>query len=160
MQRPSDFGRGDAALGALIFELSEFERGQPGFVCTAFDVTQAGLRVGIGELTVDLPLASTRERLRELVAPQGRRVCAPHRGALPDIDSHGPHDDWVELLRDLAFGPEDLASTGTGALLGASTDGRSAVVSLRTKRGDRAFGYAFDGTYPAAVALDFATDDA
>ncbi|WP_147391630.1 hypothetical protein [Galactobacter valiniphilus] len=145
-------------LGTLLFELSELERGQERFVCTAFSVREGAVVLSAAGREVTVPLGATRGELHRLLTEAGIALDPPHEGELPPIEAGGPHLDWVELLRDLASGPDDLASTGTGLLLSASTDGSSALVTLRNARGVRHHPYAFDGSYPAAVALDFATD--
>ncbi|WP_102509165.1 hypothetical protein [Sanguibacter massiliensis] len=154
--------RGDpSAQGALLFELSEFERGQETFVIVEFVVTVEGiLTTSACGARIALSPGSTRDTLHDALRAAGVECAVPHRGDLPDIVRGDPHLDWVELLRDLAYGPDDLARLGGWTLVGARTDGASATV--RVSGPDRILDgrYAFDGTYPAAVALTVAIDDA
>ena len=145
-------------IGQLIFELSELERGQSDFLCMSFTIESDGLSIIAGCQTFNLGSESDRTSIWPQLIAAGLTVNAPHQGRLPAIESPGPHDDWVELLRDLADGPRDLASTGTGRLIGASTNGTNATITLEIGGQQHAHTYEFDGTYPAAVALDLATD--
>lgn len=150
-----------AAQGALLLELSELERGQETFVIVEFVITVDGIVVtSASGASVALSPGSTRDTLHDALRAAGVECAVPHRGDLPDIVRGDPHLDWVELLRDLAYGPDDLARLGGWTLVGARTDGASAKV--RVSGPDRILdgSYAFDGTYPAAIALTVATDDA
>lgn len=149
------------AQGALLLELSELERGQETFVIVEFVITVDGIVVtSASGASVALISGSTRDTLHDALRAAGVECAVAHRGDLPDIVRGDPHLDWVELLRDLAYGPDDLARLGGWTLVGARTDGASAKV--RVSGPDRILegSYAFDGSYPAAIALTVATDDA
>lgn len=140
-------------MGALFFEVSEFERGQDDFVCTALTLLEDQLVVVVGENEVTLNCGDDRNVLYKQLRELGTAVLPPHRGELPDIDVSDSHIEWVEFLRDLSYGPEDLVRIGYGTLAGASTDREAAQIVIEHGGQRHPFRFEYDGTYPAAVVL-------
>jgi len=140
--------------GALVFEVSEFERGQNEFVCTALRIFEDHLVVLVGEHEFTLNAGDDRDDLYNQLHELGVTVLAPHRGEIPDIELSDAHVEWVELLRDLSYGPEDLVRIGYGTLLCASTDREAGHIVIEHGGQSYPFRFEFDGTYPAGVVAD------
>lgn len=141
-------------MGLLLFEVSEFERGQVDFVCTSLKFSAGQLLVTTSGGDVTLKSGADRNELYNQLLQRNRTVFEPHQGELPDIDLSDAHTQWVEFLRDLSYGPGDLARKGYGTLVGASTDGRTSQLVIKHAGAEYPFDFAFDGTYPASVVAD------
>lgn len=120
-------------MGALFFEVSEFERGKVDLVCRALTFLEDQLAVVVGENEVTLYSGDDRNLLCKQLRELGAAVMPPHCGELPDIDVSDSHCEWGEVLRALSYGPEDLVRIGFGTLAGTSTDRETSPDRYRTR---------------------------